>query len=308
MMLNPGFPTDDTALRRTASGLYVPRRRYRRPIGIDLFAGAGGMSLGCHQAGFHMIAAVEIDYSAAVTYLVNLAKPGVKLYFDTEERKRGFNRVVARAMGIEIDRDGYIKPGQDLRRIETFAGSGWISHYGEPWRPEDYPNEYIAETNKPPVHPDGCEHFWVADVRNLRGQDILDALGLEQGDVDLVCGGPPCQGFSRANTERSVMDPRNSLVFDFARLVLEIRPKAVMMENVPGILDMVTPEGIPVMDAFCRVLEDGGFGSYDALRRSLLASSGVGAAVRTRRKRDTSVESPSGNEEQQLSLFGGMTA
>jgi hypothetical protein len=57
----------------------------------------------------------------------------------------------------------------------------------------------------------GCEHFWVADVRNLTGAHILAELGLERGEVDVVVGGPPCQGFSKANKNRSVMDPRNSL-------------------------------------------------------------------------------------------------
>jgi len=75
------------------------------------------------------------------------------------------------------------------------------------------------------------------------------------------------------------MDPRNSLVFEFTRLVLEIQPRAMVMENVPGILSMVTPEGLPVVDSICRILEDGGFGQFDALRRSLLATSGAGAML-----------------------------
>ncbi len=48
---------------------------------------------------------------------------------------------------------------------------------------------------------------------------------------------------------------------------------------------MVTPEGLPVVDAFCLILEEGGFGTYDSLRRSLATSSGVGAAARGQTKK-----------------------
>lgn len=259
------------------SGLVVPRR-YRRPVAIDLFAGAGGASVGVHQAGFHVVAALEFDPYAAITYMVNLAVPGVQIHFDTDERRRSFEKVLARHLEVKIDQHGHVigPRGRGLAR-PAIAGSGWISHYGCT-HPEHSGigkdgkyNEYLHEINQAPVHPDGCEHFWVADARNVTGQEILDAIGLEQGEVDLVFGGPPCQGFSHANSKRTVMDPRNSLVFEFARLVLEIRPKAILMENVPGILDMVTPEGLPVVDALCMMLEDGGFGAFDALKRSLTA-------------------------------------
>jgi DNA (cytosine-5)-methyltransferase 1 len=76
------------------------------------------------------------------------------------------------------------------------------------------------------------------------------------------------------------MDPRNSLVFEFARLILELQPRAFMLENVVGMGTMLTPEGLPVVDAFCRVLADGGFGPLDTLKRSLLASADAGAALR----------------------------
>ena len=77
------------------------------------------------------------------------------------------------------------------------------------------------------------------------------------------------------------MDPRNSLVFEFMRIVCEANPKAFVLENVPGIVKMLTPEGIPVIDAIARIAEDGGFGSYDAIRRSLLSHPDARAATRT---------------------------
>ncbi|MHC5676229.1 DNA cytosine methyltransferase [Nostoc sp.] len=54
-------------------------------------------------------------------------------------------------------------------------------------------------------------------------------------EVNLVIGGPPCQGFSVAG-KRDHKDPRNRLFYEFVRVVSEIRPWYVVMENVPGIL------------------------------------------------------------------------
>lgn len=244
-------------------GLVVPssayeRRRYDRPVGVDLFSGCGGFSLGMHQAGFHVAAAVELEMNAATTYLVNLARPGVKLHFDTPEREEKYHRHLEDHLGIRPKKgrkkDQVFSSGQGL-----LAGDGWISG-----QPADEP---------------GCEHFWIADVKTLTGAEILDALDMEPGDVDCVFGGPPCQGFSVAG-KRNVVDPRNSLVFEFARLVLEIRPKAMVMENVLGIASMTTPEGVPVLDALALILAEGGFGAYEALRKSLAATAGLGAAVR----------------------------
>jgi DNA (cytosine-5)-methyltransferase 1 len=99
-------------------------------------------------------------------------------------------------------------------------------------------------------------------------------------DIGCVFGGPPCQGFSRAGRRRRD-DDRNELVFEFMRVVCEIHPQAFCMENVPGIVDMVTHDGIPVIDAIARIAEDGGMGTFDAIRRSLAETAGVGAALRT---------------------------
>lgn len=80
------------------------------------------------------------------------------------------------------------------------------------------------------------------------------------------------------------MDPRNSLVFEWARLVVEMLPKTCVMENVPGIVTMVTPEGLPVLDVLARILEDGGMGPQDALRNMLINTSGAGAAIKSKGK------------------------
>ncbi|MCC6838522.1 MAG: DNA cytosine methyltransferase [Flavobacteriales bacterium] len=75
-------------------------------------------------------------------------------------------------------------------------------------------------------------------IREVDGKELLDAI--PSGVCHLLAGCPPCQGFSslrRLNRKRSVRDERNDLVLDFLRLVEEIRPVTVMMENVPGLTD-----------------------------------------------------------------------
>ncbi|SRR6266481_7059814 len=73
------------------------------------------------------------------------------------------------------------------------------------------------------------------DLSKTSGQQILDAAGLKQGEIDMVVGGPPCQGFSSIG-KRDITDSRNQRLGDFFRLVNEIKPKAFVVENVPGIL------------------------------------------------------------------------
>ena len=75
--------------------------------------------------------------------------------------------------------------------------------------------------------------------------------------VDLVVGGPPCQGFSRIGTKNSE-DERNALVFAFAKLVNAIHPKAFVMENVSGLLSAKTESG-KIIDHVLRIFEVGGY-------------------------------------------------
>lgn len=80
----------------------------------------------------------------------------------------------------------------------------------------------------------GSAHI-IEDARELVGNDIVDACGLSRSEVDGVIGGPPCQGFSMIGRRRRG-DERNALFEQFARIVLEIRPRFFLAENVPGIL------------------------------------------------------------------------
>jgi DNA (cytosine-5)-methyltransferase 1 len=130
----------------------------RRPAAIDLFAGAGGLSVGLKEAGFRVLGAVELDELAALAY--NLNHPTTKV--------------------------------------------------------------------------------WQRNIRSLSPHTVMEALNLKPGELDLLAGCPPCQGFSTMRTLRkatSVRDKRNSLVAQFGRYAEALRPRALMMENVPGIAD-----------------------------------------------------------------------
>ena len=122
-----------------------------RPVAVDLFAGAGGMTLGFEQAGFDVLAAVEFD----------------------------------------------------------------------------------------PIHASVHEYnfpFWTTicrSVTDITAKEIRDKTAIGKSDVDVVFGGPPCQGFSLMG-KRDLKDDRNSLVFHFIRLVLDLNPKFFVMENVRG--------------------------------------------------------------------------
>lgn len=74
------------------------------------------------------------------------------------------------------------------------------------------------------------------DIRKTPTSMLLDAGDLRVGEAEIVCGGPPCQGFSTASSKavRGEYDTRNDLVFEFLRVVNESRPKFFIMENVPG--------------------------------------------------------------------------
>lgn len=164
------------------------------------------------------------------------------------------------------DRERFVKQVVNSSRQKPKHGEYWSLV-----ELDDHDQAYFHRNERdegPEEIEDATPHFFLGDVRKLTGELLLSATGMQVGEPDCITGGPPCQGFSVAG-RRQVMDPRNSLVFEYARLILEIRPKTMVMENVPGILSMFTPEGIPVVDAFCKILADGNYADYTALKKSL---------------------------------------
>lgn len=123
-------------------------------IGIDLFAGAGGLSSGLSQAGFDMKLGIEIDSNSATTLNNN------------------------------------------------------------------NPNMNVV----------------VGDIRDINPTKAIESIGLEKKAIDIIAGGPPCQGFSQSNRRsRNSCNPLNNLYVDFFRFVKIIRPPFFLFENVAGL-------------------------------------------------------------------------
>lgn len=128
---------------------------------------------------------------------------------------------------------------------------------------------------------------WEADIRDLQPSKLLKQLNLKRGEIDLVAGCPPCQGFSTLRTLNGgmrVRDHRNGLLRDFQRFVEALRPRAVMMENVPGLANKKH------FGAFRKALKELGYlGDHEVLdaadygvpqrRRRLIYLAGHGAKI-----------------------------
>lgn len=139
--------------------------------------------------------------------------------------------------------------------------------------------------------------FERADIRNLTGADIhrhISELEIFQGkevpEIDLMIGGPSCQGFSRAG-RRDKSDPRNMLFGEYVRVINEIRPKYIILENVEGFVDMqfmgykgITgieyPDGSVTPDILRSELSEIG---YDTLEPRILNAADYGVPQRRNR-------------------------
>jgi DNA (cytosine-5)-methyltransferase 1 len=94
-----------------------------------------------------------------------------------------------------------------------------------------------------------------ADAASLSGADILHHAGASRHGIDLLVGGPPCQGFSIQRIG-SDADGRNNLVVEFARLIAEIGPRMFVMENVPG---LIGKRGRNLFEVFLSLVGAAGF-------------------------------------------------
>lgn len=93
------------------------------------------------------------------------------------------------------------------------------------------------------------------DLMTSTGEDILRDTGISAGEIDIVFGGPPCQGFSFGG-KRLADDPRNLLISRFGKLVMELRPRYFVMENVHGLL---TGQSRSYIDSLIESIEPEGY-------------------------------------------------
>lgn len=131
------------------------------------------------------------------------------------------------------------KKKQPLRTIDLFCGAGGIT---EGFRQAGYVSLYGND-----VMPEAIETFRLnhpealADCRSIEEVDPAEIrlrLALAPGELDVLVGGPPCQGFSINAPGRFLSDPRNALFRHYERFLEEFQPKAFLFENVPGLLSL----------------------------------------------------------------------
>lgn len=86
------------------------------------------------------------------------------------------------------------------------------------------------------LNPKAVRHTTLqSDVKDMLGGELLKHAKIGKGELDLLAGGPPCQGFSVQRTIGGDRDARNLLVDDYGDLIAEVEPRFFLMENVPGI-------------------------------------------------------------------------
>lgn len=89
------------------------------------------------------------------------------------------------------------------------------------------------------------------DIKHLSVDEVISKCKIERGELDLLAGCPPCQGFSTLTRNYDSEDKRNSLIKEVARLIDGLLPKTIMIENVPGLKS----RGASFLDEFLQVLE-----------------------------------------------------
>lgn len=173
---------------------------------IDLYAGCGGMSLGMMTAKMKCIAAMEMDPAAARSFWYNLCLHGWShLWVEPNQEDR-----------IKKIMNKWIEDPHTQNVFFDIPEDDWLT----------------ADEISP------CLNLFMYNIRNIEPQELMSLCGIESGKLGALVGGPPCQGFSTANSNRSVDDKRNELAFRFWHYAKVIQPKFVIMENVPGILTM----------------------------------------------------------------------
>ncbi|MDR1041393.1 MAG: DNA cytosine methyltransferase [Deltaproteobacteria bacterium] len=145
-----------------------------------------------------------------------------------------------------------------LKFIDLFSGAGGLSEgltragYQVLFSNEISPDYALTyRRNHPGVKAE------TSDIRRIDARKLMDELSLRRGEIDLIAGGPPCQGYSINAPIRSVNDKRNHLFREFLRFVDVFAPRSILIENVPG---LVSFERGSTLKAILDSLADSGYG------------------------------------------------
>ena len=85
------------------------------------------------------------------------------------------------------------------------------------------------------------------DIKTINGKQILSSIGDNIKDIDLLAGGPPCQAFSVFGQRKGRADPRGQMVYEYFRILAELKPKVFVFENVFGLLTVEKGEVFKVV-------------------------------------------------------------
>ncbi len=126
-----------------------------------------------------------------------------------------------------------------IATLDLFCGAGGIT---EGFRQAGYTCLYGNDCMEEAVETFSYNHpeAWgdARDIEDVDPVEVRTRLSLPKGALDVLVGGPPCQGFSINAPDRFLKDPRNKLFKDYVRFVEEFQPKTFLFENVPGLLSL----------------------------------------------------------------------
>ena len=130
--------------------------------------------------------------------------------------------------------------------------------------------------------------FFPKPIQSLSSSEILKVTGLAKGQLDVLVGGPPCQGYSVYNHGRGEHDPRAGLFREYLRIVRDISPKWLVMENVTGLLSISGGQLIQTISdeisklgylVEWRVLRAEDYGVPQERRRVVFIANRIGASI-----------------------------
>lgn len=134
--------------------------------------------------------------------------------------------------------------------VDLFCGAGGLS---EGFRQAGFEvlagNDFDAAAGKTfsATHPEAV--FIGGPIQSLSVGRLLNIIGLKPGELDVLVGGPPCQGYSVYNHNRGMDDPRAGLFREYLRIVAGLRPRWLVMENVSGLTSIANGEIIEEIKA-----------------------------------------------------------
>lgn len=174
------------------------------------------------------------------------------------ERKRQYRQITPLSQNL-------IYPKKDAKRgltaliespkiVDLFAGAGGMS---EGFRQAGYTSALAIEYDEMASRTFSFNHpntpIITKDIRLVQEDEIKSIIN--KSVVDVICGGPPCQGFSLAG-QRLADDPRNQLFMEFVRILRLLKPRYFVFENVSGITSMA---GGVILEAILKEFQNAGY-------------------------------------------------